>query len=103
MSHAIGKILVEGKTIGWFEYNGTVDVARPQVFATSEDVCAHWREPQPARCLCAGVPCEVWTAYGNLAWPSRFCAEHGFIVGALDPYSETDDEPIYYHKRWVSE
>lgn len=38
MSHRSGKVFaLDGSLIGWFEYNGSVDVARTQIFATQDN------------------------------------------------------------------
>jgi hypothetical protein len=84
MSHSPGQVLDEaGAVIGHFEYNGTVDVARPQIFATAEARDATWREVQPEACACHGI--DVTLATEGLTWHGRVCLKHGFIVDGRSP------------------
>ena len=93
MSHSPGQVLdVIGEIVGYFEYNGTVDVARPQIFATAEDRDAAWRKEQPAPCACRGV--EVSLVCEGLTWDGRACFEHGFIVAGASPVFDHPDLPF---------
>lgn len=84
MSHSPGKVLdVIGEILGHFEYNGTVDVARPKIFETLEECEAAWRKDQPATCACHGV--EVTLVCERVTWDARACLEHGFIVHGCSP------------------
>lgn len=92
MSHSPGQILdVLGDIVGHFEYAGTVDVARAQIFATAEERDAAWRQEQPSPCGCHGV--EVTLVTEGSSWDGRACLEHGFIVGGTSPiYGREDDD-----------
>lgn len=96
MSHSPGQVLdVLGDIVGHFEYNGTVDVARPKIFATAEARDAAWRaDPdgnQPTPCACQGI--HVTLSCDKLVWDARACFEHWFIVHGRSPlYDEEEDE-----------
>jgi len=93
VSHSPGQVLdVIGEIVGYFEYNGTVDVARPKIFATAEERDAAWRADQPPPCKCHGD--DVTLVCGGLTWDGRACLEHGFIVHGTSPiYGREDDPP----------
>ena len=91
MSLSPGEVLdVLGEIVGHFEYDGTVDVARPKIFPTVEERDAAWRQSQPEPCTCVGV--EVSLVCEKLTWDARACLDHGFIVYGLSPlyYQEED-------------
>jgi hypothetical protein len=91
MSHSPGQVLdVLGEIVGHFEYNGTVDVARPKIFATVEERDAAWRQDQPPSCSCTGV--EVTLICEKLTWDARVCFDHGFIVHGLSPLYYQEEE-----------
>lgn len=92
MSHSPGQVLdVIGEIVGYFEYNGTVDVAHPQIFATAEARDAAWRAEQPSPCACPGV--DVTLVADGFTWEGRACLEHGFIVAGASPvYGREDDD-----------
>lgn len=91
MSHVAGLVLdARGGILGHFEYNGTVDVARAQIFASLAELEKAWRQEQPAACACHGV--DVTLSSGQLVWDARACFEHGFIVHGRSPlYSDEED------------
>jgi hypothetical protein len=91
MSHTPGQVFdTRGTLVGHFEYNGTVDVARPKIFATAEELESAWRLAQSLPCSCAGI--EVSLRCGMLTWDARACFAHGFIVHGCSPlyYQEED-------------
>ena len=92
MSHQPGQVLdVIGEIVGHFEYDGTVDVALPKIFATAEERDAAWRQDQPPPCACRGI--EVTLDCESLMWDGRACLEHGFIVEGTSPiYGQVDDD-----------
>lgn len=55
MSHAMGTVWsLEGKILGYFEYNGTADVAYSAIHDTCDQVKEGWRTASNSRdCLCA--------------------------------------------------
>ena len=76
------------KIIGWYEYNGTVDVACTAIFETSDELSAAWRSERADRECCKDaaqhveMPVILWSDYGyGFAWPSRTCVTCGVIVG----------------------
>lgn len=93
MSYASGQVIRDGDVIGWFEYDGTFDVALPQVFATCEELSEHWREDQPQSCKCYGDPVELNADYGHgITWSARMCFKHKFITHNRVP-EQYQDEP----------
>jgi hypothetical protein len=90
VSHSPGQVLdVLGDIVGYFEHNGTVDVARPKIFATAADLDTAWRQPQPDPCVCRGI--EVSLVCDKLSWDARACLDHGFIVFGLSPHYQEED------------
>ena len=91
MSHSSGCVfsVPDLKILGWYEYDGTVDVARTAIFPTIDDLDKAWRTEDSFR-ECADrpgvvhveVPVILWSDYaGGFAWPSRVCVTCGVIVG----------------------
>lgn len=94
MSHSPGQVLdVIGEIVGYFEYNGTVDVALPQIFATAEARDDAWRKDQPAPCNCSGV--AVTLVSEGFTWDGRACLDHGFIVAGTSPVWGRDDDDTW--------
>jgi len=46
MAKFLGAVRFSDGHLAWFIWNGTVDVARPRLFATPEDASAAWDDPQ---------------------------------------------------------
>lgn len=91
MSHSAGQVLdVLGDIVGHFEYNGTVDVAKPQIFVTAEALNDAWRCDQAAPCACTGT--VVTLSCDKLTWDARACFVHGFIVHGLSPLYYQEEE-----------
>lgn len=94
MSHAYGQVLIQkGQdwvTFGWFEYNGTVDIAIPSIWRTQKETSAHWREDGPfKKCTCGKLPEPVLLRadYGSgIEWQGEACLDCRVIIGPLDPY-----------------
>lgn len=100
MSHSPGQVLdVLGEILGHFEYNGTVDHARPKIFASPEERDDAWREDQPPPCACPGV--DVTLVTEGFTWEARACLDHGFIVAGTSPIwgREDDDAWSAYSRR----
>ena len=78
MSHSAGQVLdASGAIAGHFEYNGTVDVARSQIFWTAEARDASWRQDQPAPCTCVGLDVTLVTEAWPEPWEAKACFTHG--------------------------
>ena len=101
MSHSPGQILdASGENVGHFEYNGTVDVACPRIFATAEARDDAWRKDQPPPCVCPGV--DVTLVSEGLTWEGKACLEHGFIVaGTSLVWGREDDDtwPLFSREK----
>jgi hypothetical protein len=92
MSHSPGQVLdVIGEIVGYFEHNGTVDVARAKIFATAEERDAAWRQDQPDPCSCHGS--DVTLVTEGFRWEARACLDHGFIVHGRSPIYGREDDP----------
>lgn len=88
MSHATGEVYRDGRIVGYFEYDGTVDIACTALRATPEGVHDHWRADNDADCGCGGPGTEVtlYADYGSgFHWPGRACLACGAITAGLDP------------------
>lgn len=101
MSHAWGcvHLVPSGEIVGWYEYNGTGDVACSAIQPTYDDVCRLWRTAENHReCTCGvrvEVPVRLWSDYGNgFGWLSLACLTCGVILG---PFSEEDAEDMGCH------
>ncbi len=90
-----------GLCAGYFEYNGTCDIAMPRVYRTMDEVSDNWRDRlglQPAwdepDCGCEKTHVVLHADYGDgIDWDSEVCFEHMRITGRLEPhpYYENDD------------
>lgn len=92
MSHAPGQVLDADRVLGWFEYSETVDTARPQIFASREDLEAHWRSPQAPACLCEGQPVRL--SVGERTWSARACFEHRCLVAGLSSIDHAAEDDV---------
>jgi hypothetical protein len=99
MSHSEGQIWSrDGKFIGFFEYNGTVDVVCGRVYRTSEEMDENWRQDNHRRCKCGaeGAPAVLYTNYGNgFYWDGRVCLECMAVADGLMPEETTDGHPFF--------
>ena len=98
MSHANGEVIKDDKVIGYFEYNGTVDIARPAFWDTYEEMLSYWKVQESWRnCSCI-VPKVVnallYTDYGKgFHWPAKVCLKCKTIIDNLSPF-ETEITPF---------
>lgn len=91
MSHANGVVMKGTKAVGYFEYDGTVDVAVSAIWSTREELEKYWRSGVWKDCECGKPPEEVvlYTEYGGgFHWPARICFRCGAIVDNLMPPEE---------------
>lgn len=103
MSHATGLILFEDGCHRFFEYDGTVDVCRPKLWETYQELHDHWREELSypwAKCTCGNPPESVkaFADYGNgMHWNTTACKTCGLIVDRGDPYTKgmTNGKPTW--------
>ena len=92
MSHSDGKIVCAGKVIGYFEYNGTCDVAISAIWDTYDEMHEHWRSGVWNNCTCHEQPTEVliWTSYGaGFYWPGKVCLPCRAITDGQMPFDES--------------
>jgi hypothetical protein len=94
VSHASGEVILNGKTVGHFEYNGTSDVVIPWIYDTKEEMLDNWRRPDPwPSCACKQPPTPVrlYTIYGDgFNWRGKVCLTCKVVVDGLDPWPEED-------------
>lgn len=90
MSHAYGEIIKDGKTVAHFEYNGTVDLVQPILYATAQEVSDNWRKGSPREeCKCPeqGEDVLIYTNYGyGYYWPGKACLKCMMVTDGIDPY-----------------
>lgn len=93
MSHSSGTVYTEDRStiIGYFEYNGTVDVACSSVQKTADDVWKHWRTPESMRQCTCGQPILQLVVLdadygGGIEWESVMCTTCMVIVDKFDPW-----------------
>lgn len=98
MSHQQGDVLIDGKIVGYFEYDGTSDFARQRVFRTQEELCENWRKDQGSKCCHSEdhsniIDVTLHAHYGNgLLWNSRICTDCLWIVGYRNSMEEITEQ-----------
>lgn len=96
MSHAMGEVIKDGKTVGYYEYNGTSDFVTSKIRATEQEVHDHWRGHDLfGKCDCGQPPEDVllYTCYGfGYYWPGKACLQCMAIVGGFDPYGDKPED-----------
>jgi len=104
VSRALGDIYKDGQIIGYWLYNGSMDVAaRPEIVATVEEAWGalydKYRrgEPWPS-CECGGEKTDVMlhSLYGGppgFYWPGKICMKCRLIVEGREPEETTDGVP----------
>lgn len=99
MSHAWGSVfsVPDIEIIGWYEYNGTSDIACTAIFGAYDDLDAAWRSEHIHRdcredvAQHVEVPVILWSDYGwGFGWPSRACVTCGVILGHRSEESAED-------------
>lgn len=106
MSHDTGTVWSsDHKTIlGYFEYNGTCDVACTAIQKTLEELSTHWRGPGCEReCSCGKEPMNVilHSAYGSgFEWCSTACLECMSICGYRSPWAKTREDELANKWPW---
>ncbi len=97
MSHAQGEVIYAGKTVGWYEYNGTADVCCTRIFDSIDLLSEHWRKDVDAECKCGKKPTPVilYTNYGGgYYWLGKACLQCKAIVEGLAPWDEPERDPM---------
>lgn len=84
---------MDGVSIGFFEYNGTADVAQTSIYLTREELSKNWRTYQRVECQAPNdhehVDVLLNTSYGRgIEWKSQACLECMAITGNLMPYDD---------------
>lgn len=83
MSHAIGEVwTVTGEGKGYFEYNGTADVACTRIFLNEKELHNNWRKDVFANCLC-NQPSTLVILYTDYGWGSYWLGKACFICNAI--------------------
>ena len=109
MSHARGEVWQKRRCIGYFEYNGTVDIPHSRIYATVDDMHLNWRGDNMRKCECSGPPDEVilWTQYGGgdgFYWKGKACLPCGAIISESDDEGDgpkcTDGSPSNFAEVW---
>src|SRR4051812_49050638 len=94
MSHAMGEVIHDGRVVGFFEYNGTCDVACNRIFCDRNNLWDnHWRTQyvNDAACVCGEEsPGQEVILYADYAdgfhWPATACLTCGVILTELNPW-----------------
>ena len=85
MSHSSGRVYLdhldqperELEPVGWFEYDGTSDFARPKIFPSLDEMSACWRKDQGnVTCTCGKPTTKVLIVadYGGMpGWQGYAC------------------------------
>lgn len=88
MSHALGEVIHNKTVVGYFEYNGTVDIAKRDIHSSADAVDRNWRKPCTHNCTCKQPPVDVvlWSSYGGgFHWNAKACLNCGEITDGLMP------------------
>ena len=94
MSHAQGEVYKpDGTLVGYYEYNGTSDVACPKIVKTAQELQAGWRNSnlEWIKCSCGKPPADVviYSDYGDgFYWPGKACEECKCLIEPLMPYDD---------------
>jgi hypothetical protein len=98
MSHAVGEVwTVTGELKGYFEYNGTADVACTKIFLTETDLWNNWRKNVYANCTCEDKNTLVilYSDYGyGFCWLGKACLICNAITEGLSPDSSLRRRPF---------
>lgn len=98
MSHANGEVWsLDGKCLGFYEYDGTSDIVLPAIWPTREEMQKHWRNQPWNECHCGKRRTEVliYTDYGGGSyWHGTACLLCMAVVGGADPYGQYSDEHL---------
>ncbi|TSC82425.1 MAG: Uncharacterized protein G01um101419_581 [Parcubacteria group bacterium Gr01-1014_19] len=89
MSHSHGEVIQEGKVVGFFEYDGTADVALSPIWDTRDEVDANWRIGLWTQCTCHQPSTDVllFTEYGGgFYWPAKACLNCKAITNEYSPF-----------------
>lgn len=89
MSHANGAVIKNGQVLGFFEYNGTCDVAISTIWQTRKELEENWRSDTSNKCECGEPPEEVilYADYGDgFHWSAKVCLRCKAIVENLMPF-----------------
>jgi hypothetical protein len=110
VSHTQGKVYIDSKLFGYFEWNGTSDVIIPRVYKTNEELQANWRtedEKQAGWDLVKDCPHRsdgqivvdaiLYTDYGDgFHWKGQVCIECMVITSNLMPTNWDRIDPDQY-------
>lgn len=91
MSHSPGEVLVDGKVVAYFEYNGTADVAISKIYPNEWKRNNKWRTNGDERwllCTCEDESCRVKCVLQTLplTWNSEICLFCMVITGDHSSY-----------------
>jgi hypothetical protein len=89
MSHSNGAVIKNGEILGFFEYNGTCDVAISSIWPTFEDLRNNWHKDIWNKCKCDNQPLEaiLYTNYGGgFHWLTWICITCKAIVTNHMPF-----------------
>lgn len=99
MSHAQGTVYrPSGECVGYFEYDGTRDVACTAITPDRDTLSENWRSDANERdCTCGqpSVPVVLYSSYGGgFHWPATACLRCGAIVSGITFEEPTDGHPF---------
>jgi len=106
MSHATGTVYSTDRStiLGYFEYNGTCDVACTAIQKTQEALNENWRGPGCMKeCSCGKEPTDVvlHSDYGSgFHWDSKACLECMAICGHLDKWAQQREDDLANKWPW---
>jgi hypothetical protein len=103
MSNSLGIIFSKEdkpQILGYYEYNGTVDICYPIIRDSEEEIQKHWREGEFKYCSkspeCEDIPVYIYSDYGQgYHWEGTICLYCKVITSDLmwDRETEKDGRP----------
>ena len=84
MSRSSGKVIKDKNVVGYFVYDGTVDVARPNIYKTAEEIHDNWNaDGWSHKCECGEWEDVIlYSLYGGgFHWDAKACLKCGVIHG----------------------
>jgi hypothetical protein len=91
MSHDAGFVFsTHGNLLGFFEYNGTVDLVQPLIHQTRQKLDEHWRKDPPKEAWTDSCSNQqeilLYLPALNLHWRGKACLQCKKISEGLQPY-----------------
>ena len=103
MSHAVGAVKFSNGEVFYCEYNGTVDVMKPELYKTRDELNANWRhkgwKSHSKECHNEEAV-EIASSYGyGFSWSGAACKTCLVITDSYDPLDAINKLPEWFPDR----